>query len=179
MEGPADADIRGVASARKTARAQVRCDEPFRIAVLDDSPVSTKLQQKLIRDRFPNAEITVCHEPRLLLGNDVYLIDNQFGSSECAVDLATRIRANEPDSLIIVWSATVTKQLLKRLAPVGINAVAEKESREDIEAALQVIERFVRRGPRHHSFGDTIRSIRDLLAQWNTRLATEEKAASA
>jgi hypothetical protein len=155
------------------------CEVGFRIAVLDDSPVSTKLQEKLIRDRFPNAEVTICHEPRLTLGNDVYLIDNQFGSTECAVDLATRIRAIEPDSLIIVWSATITKQLLKRLSPVGINAVAEKGSREDIDAALEVIEAFVRRGRPQHSFGDTIRSIRDLLAQWNARLQTEEKAAGA
>ena len=155
------------------------CEVAFRIAILDDSPVSTKLQEKLIRDRFPKAEITVCHEPRLILSHDVYMIDNQFGSKECAVDLATRIRAGEPGSLIIVWSATVTKRLLKKLSPVGINAVAEKSSPEDMDAALQVIERFVRRGRQQHSFSDTIRSIRDLLAQWNTRLQSEEKAASA
>jgi hypothetical protein len=154
------------------------CEVAFRIAVLDDSPVSTKLQEKLIRDRFPKAEITISHEPRIVLGQDVYLIDNQFGANECAVELATRVRSSESDSLIIVWSATITKQLLKKLSSVGINAVAEKGNPQDIDAALEVIERFVGR-TRHHSFGETIRSIRDLLAQWNTRLTTEEKSASA
>lgn len=155
------------------------CEVPFRIAILDDSPVSTMLEERAIGERFPAAEITVCHEPSLVLGQDVYLVDNQFGDAECAVDLAGKIRAKEPDSLIIVWSATVTKKLLKRLSPVGINAVAEKGNQEDVEAALQVIERFVRRDREGRSFGDTIRSIRDLLAQWNARLAVEEKTATA
>lgn len=155
------------------------CQVPFRIAILDDSPVSTKLQEKLIRKRFPRAEISVCHEPRPLVGQDVYLIDNQFGASDCAVELATEIRKTDPKALIIVWSATVTKELLKQLSPVGINAVAEKGNLEDVDAALEVTERFVRRGRSQASFGDTIRSIRDLLSQWNERLQSEEKAATA
>ena len=155
------------------------CQVPFRIAILDDSPVSTKLQEKVVHKRFPRAEITVSHQPHAALGQDVYLIDNQFGASECALDLATEIRKTDPGALIIVWSATVTKKLLKQLSPVGINAVAEKGNAEDIDAALEVIERFVRRGRPQGSFGDTIRSIRDLLAQWNARLASEEKAATA
>lgn len=155
------------------------CQVRFRIAILDDSPVSTKLQEKLVNKRFPRAEVSVSHEPRALVGHDVYLIDNQFGARECALDLATEIRKTDPGALIIVWSATVTKKLLKQLSPVGINAVAEKGNAEDIDAALEVIEQFVRRGRTQASFGDTIRSIRDLLAQWNTRLASEEKAATA
>ena len=151
------------------------CKVPFRIAILDDSTVSTRLQEKMIGIRFPSATITIVHEPKPILGQDVYLIDNQFGDAECAVDLARTIREKEPDSLIIVWSATVTKRLLKRLSSVGINAVAEKDSPEDIEAALTVIEQFVRSDRGHSSFGETIRSIRDLLAQWNTRLENEER----
>ncbi len=152
---------------------------PLRVAILDDSPVSTRVQMKLVANRFPDAKITVSHEPEPILGQDVYLLDNRFGDSDHAVDLATRIREAEPDALIIVWSATVTKGLLKRLSPVGINAVAEKGSQEDIEAALDVIDHFRRRGRRPQSFGATIRSIRDLLAQWNARLATEERSAVA
>ncbi|HZR80876.1 MAG TPA: hypothetical protein VFD92_07245 [Candidatus Binatia bacterium] len=155
------------------------CKNAFRVAVLDDNPVSTKLGEKVLRRRFPNAEITVSHEPHVVPGQDVYLLDNQFGSSECAVALATEIRRTDPDCLIILWSATVTKALLKRLSPVGINAVAEKGSVEDAEAALQVIERFVRHHRHRASFGDTIRSIRDLLEAWNARLQSEESAATA
>lgn len=151
------------------------CKVPFRIAILDDSQVSTLLQEKLVGIRFPAATITVLHEPKPVLAQDVYLIDNQFGDKECAVDLAKAIREKQPDSLIIVWSATVTKRLLKRLSSVGINAVAEKDSHEDVEAALQVIEKFVTRDRIHSSFGETIRSIRDLLSQWNTRLEREER----
>lgn len=162
-----------------TGKQRVACDVPFRIAILDDSPVATRLEEKLISVRFPNAEITVCYEPHPVLGQDVYLIDNQFGAAECAVELAGQIREHEPDALIIVWSATVTKKLLKKLSRVRINAVAEKGNDDDVKAALQVIENFVRSERHGHSFGETIRSIRDLLAQWNARLAVEEKAALA
>src|SRR5581483_11385617 len=79
------------------------CKNAFRVAVLDDNPVSTKLGEKVLRRRFPNAEITVSHEPHVVPGQDVYLLDNQFGSSECAVALATEIRRTDPDCLIILW----------------------------------------------------------------------------
>lgn len=157
----------------------MRAAFPFKIAILDDCLVSTKLQERLISTRFPGAEITVCHEPRLLPGQDVYLLDNQFGTEEHALELARRIRAVEPESLIIVWSATITKDLLKRLSTVGINAVAEKGNQGDIEAALGVMASFFRRPRRSHTFGETIRSIRDLLSEWNSHLDSEEKQATA
>jgi hypothetical protein len=152
---------------------------PFKIAILDDCPVSTKLQQRLISTRFPGGEITVCHEPRLLPGQDVYLIDNQFGTEEHALELARRTRAVEPDALIIVWSATITKELLKRLARIGINAVAEKGNPADTAAALDVMAKFFRRPRRHHTFGETIHSIHELLVEWNAHLEHEEKQATA
>jgi hypothetical protein len=150
-----------------------------RIAILDDNPDYTELEAALITQRFPGAEICVWHEPRVEPGFDVYLLDNRFGQEERALALATQIRAAQPDSLIIVWSAYVTKDLLKKLSPVGINAVAEKGSRGDIEAALDVIERFFTRGKGLRSLGETIRSIRDLLAHWNSRIQQEERVASA
>ncbi len=152
---------------------------PFRVAILDDDPKFTDIQRDIVTRRFPGADVTVGHEARPILGHDVYLLDNRFDGTERALDLATHIRSAEPDSLVIVWSGCVTKDLLKRLAPVGINAVAEKGNREDLEAAMQVIDHYVRRDKPARSFGQTIRCIRELLALWNERLAAEERKARA
>ena len=73
--------------------------------------------------RFPSARVTVTNEPRVLPGYDVYLIDNRFGQRELALDLCAQTRQVAPEALIIVWSAHVTKELLKELSRVGINAV--------------------------------------------------------
>lgn len=150
-------------------------EEVLRIAILDDSVAFTKLQELLIKSRFPAATVACFHEPQPIDGYDVYLIDNRFGQRDLAIDLCAEIRRRNPDALIVVWSAYVTKELLKRLSMVGINAVAEKGNQADVDAALEVIGGFARRGRNTRSFGETIRSIRDLLVQWNNRLSDEEK----
>lgn len=150
-------------------------EEKLRIAILDDNVAFTKLQELLIKRRFPSASVAVFHEPQVLDGYDVYLIDNRFGLRDLAIDLCATIRDRNPEALIVVWSAYVTKDLLKRLSTVGINAVAEKGNQADVDAALDVIGSFVRRGRTTRSFGATIRSIRELLVQWNTRLTDEER----
>jgi hypothetical protein len=150
----------------------------LRVAILDDNAVLAQLQELLILRRFPNARVTVSNEPKVLPGYDVYLIDNRFGQRELALDLCAQTRGVAPEALIIVWSAHVTKELLKELSRVGINAVAEKGNQADLEAALAVMQSFADRGRKTGSFGATIRSIRDLLAQWNTRLTDDEKEAS-
>jgi hypothetical protein len=150
-------------------------EEMLRIAILDDNVAFTKLEELLIKRRFPTAAVTVFHEPQILDGFDVYLIDNRFGLRDLAIDLCASIRARNPEALIVVWSAYVTKDLLKRLSTVGINAVAEKGNQADVDAALDVIGTFAQRGRSSRSFGATIRSIRDLLVQWNVRLTSEER----
>ena len=150
-------------------------EEVLRIAILDDNVAFTKLQELLIKRRFPAATVACFHEPQAVDGYDVYLIDNRFGLRDLAIDLCAEIRRRNPDALIVVWSAYVTKDLLKRLSTVGINAVAEKGNQADVDAALEVIGSFARRGRSTRSFGATIRSIRDLLVQWNTRLSDEER----
>lgn len=152
---------------------------PFRLAILDDDPEFTDIQRNIVTRRFPAAQVTVGHEPRPIPAQDVYLVDNRFDGTERAISLAKQIRVAEPQSLVIVWSGCVTKELLKKLAPVGINAVAEKGNRDDLEAAMQVIDHYVRREKSTRSFGGTIRCIRDLLALWNERLALEERQAPA
>ena len=148
----------------------------LKIAILDDDPAFTQLQELLIGRKFPGAMVDVFHRPTSAGGYDIYLIDNRFGQKDLALHLCEEIRTSNPASLIIVWSAHVTKDLLKRLSPLGINAVAEKGDQADVDAAFQVMESFVGRGAATpQGFSDTIRSIRDLLAHWNNRLDTEEK----
>ena len=81
-------------------------------------------------------------------------------------------------------SGTLEFSLLKRLVNCHAAGVFDKSSEDDLEHMMKLIEQYLIRTPQAtnsnsvSSLTNTLRGIRDLMSEWNKRLAFEEKRIS-
>jgi hypothetical protein len=152
----------------------VKTQDP-RIAIIDDDPfVITHLTQHF-SSRIPDAAIIGVSNPIAPIGFDVYIVDREFGEDSCGQELVRRIKDVSPSSLVIAYSAFLDRDFLRDLVLQDCEGAFDKGSLEELEKMTTLIETFVENGqcPSGASVtgGGTIRSILNLLREWNTRLS--------
>lgn len=153
-----------------------------RIAIIDDDPfVSTHLQHTF-RQRIPHAEVVGISNPIAPAGFDVYIVDREFGGDSHGRDLVKRIKKVAPNGLVIAYSAFLDRDFLRSLVREDCEGAFDKGSIEELEEMTTLIEDFIETGElpksiRKSSKG-TVRSILDLLREWNIRLSTSGQAAA-
>ena len=147
--------------------------------VLDDNIWSLRLMKGMLHECFPDLRVVARDEPDISGEFDIYFIDNLFGDDPMAGMLAAQIRAEKPDALIIAFSAALDNASLKALIAAGCNGVCDKTDHSDLPTTMTLTQRYIeelhakrcRRGDR--GFFGALRSIQDLLREWNERLEHE------
>ncbi|MHC5114570.1 MAG: hypothetical protein ACYTGP_09105 [Planctomycetota bacterium] len=148
--------------------------------VVDDDIWSLRLMKGLLSECFPDLQVHTRETPDCHGSYDLYFIDNDFNGECVACELAAGIRRDHPDALIIAYSANLDATTLKALINAGCNGACDKSNPADIPRAMEIVRAFIESRlmaedrPPPGGLIRTIRSVRDLLSEWNGRLAMEE-----
>ena len=149
--------------------------QDLRIAIIDDDPFVITHLTRHFGGRIPGATIIGVSNPVAPVGYDVYIVDREFGEDSCGQELVRRIKQVSPTSLVIAYSAFLDRDFLRDLVLQDCEGAFDKGSLEELEKMTTLIESFVETGRRPSSASDprdgTIRSILNLLREWNRRLS--------
>jgi hypothetical protein len=119
-------------------------------------------------------------DPVAPAGFDVYVVDREFGGDSRGHDVIGRIRALEPRSLVLAYSAYLDRDFLRALLREGCEGAFDKGSLEELDDMISVIGDFLARGRpgpgEAGGIGGTVRAISGLVREWNLRLAERGRA---
>lgn len=155
-----------------------------KLIILDDDPHYSGMLALRLRMRFPELMISSSERTQVPAGYDIYVLDNDFAGDKCGAALAEQVAAVAPDSLVVVLSGTLEFDLLKRLVNCHAAGVFDKSKETELDAMIALMERFLLEAPapeearQQSSFGATMGGIRDLIGEWNRRLAYENERVS-
>ncbi len=155
-----------------------------KLIIMDDDPHYSGMLALQLRMQFPELMVSSYNKADLPGGYDIYVLDNDFFGEKCGAKLAEDVRKIAPESLVLVLSGTLEFSLLKRLVNCHAAGVFDKSNEDDLEQMSALIEQFLVRlsqpgpQPTSKSLSNTLTGIRDLMSEWNRRLAYEEKKVS-
>lgn len=155
-----------------------------KLIIMDDDPHYAGMLALKIRMQFPELMVSSYNKADLPGGYDIYVLDNDFFGEKCGAQLAESVREIAPRSLVIVLSGTLEFALLKRLVNCHTAGVFDKSKEDDFNQMIDLIDQFLRQSPNQNlvaksgSFPGTLTGIRDVMKEWNKRLAFEEKRVS-
>lgn len=155
-----------------------------KLIIMDDDPHYAGMLALKLRMQFPELMVSSYNKADLPGGYDIYVLDNDFFGEKCGAELAEKVRKIAPNSLVIVLSGTLEFSLLKRLVNCHAAGVFDKSSEDDLGHMIGLIEQFLLRSETQRtsskpaSMPSTLSGIRDLMKEWNKRLAFEEKRVS-
>ena len=75
-----------------------------RIAIIDDDPFLVAHLQQAIAERLTGVEVVGIEDPVAPAGFDAYVVDREFGGDSLGHDVIGRVRALEPNSLVLAYS---------------------------------------------------------------------------
>ena len=148
---------------------------PARIAIIDDDPFVVSHLTESIKHRLPNVEVVGIPDPLAPVGYHIYVIDRDFGGNNCGQDLMQRVKRVAPDSLVIAYSAFLDRDYLRSLILEHCDGAFDKGSLSELEKMLELFEEFLEKsrspGKSSQSSKNTVRSIFELVREWNIRIA--------
>ena len=147
---------------------------PIRALIVDDDPHAAEMLATRLRHEIPTLDITLADRPEPAAGHDIYLIDNDFDGIKLGTRLAKELRAVSPEALIVAFSGTLDAKTLKELLNAGCNGACEKGDDHDFATLVTLAKQVGKEKPRNGESGNglvhVMRSLADLLKQWNNRL---------
>ena len=151
----------------------------MRALLIDDDPWALRLLSVHFLERLPGVELTLRQSADLSGDYDIYCLANDIAGEATALQAVREARAANPRALVIVLSASITREELKRLTHMGCDGVFDKGDEADRDAMLDILTRYraAARGPRKR-FGGAVSAIRGLLSEWNRRLDAEDAASA-
>jgi len=156
--------------------------EYFRIAIIDDDPFVIKHLSAHLDEVLPDVETVGISNPIAPLGFNVYIVDREFGDDSCGQELVKRIKIVSPDSLVIAYSAFLDRDFLRNLVLQSCEGAFDKGSLEELEKMVSLIRDYIETGlhPSNAAMSGqgTIKSILNLLREWNIRLSRNGQAAA-
>ena len=157
-------------------------NNPVRIAIIDDDPfVMTHLAHSF-RQRLSNVEVVGVSDPVAPVGYHVYIVDREFDGNNCGQDLVQRIRRISPNSLVIAYSAFLDRDYLRSLILEHCEGAFDKGSLAELEKMIELIDEFLEKNRTSKMAGQssksTVRSIFELVREWNIRLSQNGHAAT-
>ena len=155
---------------------------PARIAIIDDDPFVMAHLSESFRQRLSNVEVVGIPDPVAPVGYHVYIIDRDFGGNNCGQDLVQRIRRIAPNSLVIAYSAFLDRDYLRNLILEHCEGAFDKGSLAELEKMIELIDEFLEKIRSSKMAGqsskNTVRSIYELVREWNIRLSQNGHAAT-
>jgi DNA-binding LytR/AlgR family response regulator len=153
-----------------------------RIAIIDDDPFVTQHLTRHFAGRIPAAETVGISNPVAPVGYDVYIVDREFGEDSCGQELVQRIKQVAPKSLVIAYSAFLDRDFLRSLIVEDCEGAFDKGSLEELEKMTALIQAYLETGTIPNSASElrqgTVRSILNLVREWNTRLSRNGQASA-
>jgi len=151
-----------------------------KLLIMDDDPHYAVMLALKLQQRFPELDISSSNHSTLLSGYDIYVLDNDFGGDKHGAELAEKVRADSPASLVLVLSGTLEMELLKRLVNCHAAGVFDKSRTGDLEQLMQLTEAFLLQTPEAPpaspaNLAETVSGISALISEWNQRLSFEDK----
>lgn len=151
-----------------------------RIAIIDDDPFLVAHLQQAIAERLTDVEVVGIEDPVAPAGFDAYVVDREFGGDSRGHDVIGRIRALEPESLVLAYSAYLDRDFLRALLREGCEGAFDKGNLDELDAMISIIGDFLASGRRSatgsRGLGGTVRAISGLVREWNLRLAERGRA---
>ena len=148
----------------------------FRALIVDDDPDASEYLRFRLSRQLQDLEIEVRHAPDVSGEFDIYFVDNDFDGCRLASQLVRQIRDRQRESLIFAFSANLDADTLKQLINVGCDGVCEKHDQRELERFLETVQRRLTaydaasRKTDETGLCGTLRSITDLIREWNRRL---------
>lgn len=153
-----------------------------RMVIIDDDPFVIKHLNKHLGEKIPQLEIVGISNPIAPVGFNIYIIDREFGEDSCGQDLMQRVRKLAPKSLVIAYSAFLDRDFLRRLVLEDCEGAFDKGSLEELEKMTALISSYIETGEPPKQSAEpprgTVRSILNLVREWNTRISTQGRAAA-
>ena len=148
--------------------------------ILDDDVWSLRLMAGMLLQCFPDLEVQPRSEPDPTGDFDIYFVDNYFNDTPVAVDLATKIRADHTESLIVAFSGSLDASTLRQLVNAGCNGVCDKSDPSDLPRVMEVVGKFIDEltvpvKAQNHGFVGAMGAVSNLLREWNSRLDNENR----
>ncbi len=153
-----------------------------RLVIIDDDPFVIKHLTRFFGSRIPRLEVVGISNPIAPVGFNIYIIDREFGEDSCGQDLMQRVRKLAPNSLLLAYSAFLDRDFLRNLVLEDCEGAFDKGSLEELEKMTALIEAFLETGKRPRQPSEplqgTVRSILNLVREWNTRISRHGQAAA-
>jgi len=151
-----------------------------RIAIIDDDPFLVAHLRQALAEQLTDVEVVGIEDPVAPAGFDVYVVDREFGGDSRGHDVIGRVRALEPQSLVLAYSAYLDRDFLRALLREGCEGAFDKGNLEELDAMISIIGDFLSRGrpvaAGTRGIGGTVRAISGLVREWNLRLAQRGRA---
>lgn len=150
-----------------------------RLLIMDDDPHYSGMLALKLKQQFPELNVSSCERQKVETGYNVYILDNDFGGEKCAAKLAEEIRRTTPECLVVILSATLEFDMLKRLVNCHAAGVFDKSDPDEINKLFQLIDAYlasqsVTTPTPNPSFLETVNGIKGLISSWNKKLEYED-----
>lgn len=157
-------------------------NENARIAIIDDDPFVLKHLTHTFSQRLPDVETVGLSDPIAPAGYDVYIIDREFADQSRGLELIKRVKRLAPNSLVIAYSAFLDRDYLRSLILEHCEGAFDKGSLEELEKMIKLIEGHLEEAhtgaAARVSSRNTVRSIIELVREWNIRIAQNGHASA-
>jgi len=151
-----------------------------KLIILDDDTHFSGMLALKLQQYFPEMAVTSSNGSEIVPGYDIYILDNDFCGEKKGAMLAEKVRSVSPGSLVIMLSATLELDLLKRLVNCHAAGVFDKGQPDDLENMIALVDSFLlaqrpQQATAKQSLGETVTGISKLIGEWNKRLSYEER----
>jgi DNA-binding NarL/FixJ family response regulator len=152
----------------------------IQVLLLDDDEFALDFMQVTLLDRYLEIEVQKRTDPDPTGEFDVYFLDDDFDGLRLAGRLARRVRAENPNAVILAFSASLDEATLKELLNAGCDGVCDKKVSSDLPKLLEVLDRCLleimeaRNSPPEQLTGRyLLKTFRELFKEWNQRLDSQ------
>jgi len=143
----------------------------IRALLADDDDFFRRAFAARLRVAVPEVELTDRAAPDVSGRFDIYFLDNHFAAVPLAGDLAAAARLANPTALIVALSGHLDADTLRRLINEGCNGAVMKGDSADMARCFEVVRAYAANlAPKPAGLGRTLRSITELIREWNQRL---------
>ena len=149
----------------------------LRALLLDDDRYALDLLRAMLVERYPGMDIHTRLTPDPTGEYDLFFLDDDFGGTRMAAEMARRIREDHPEAIVLAFSAKLEAHTLRELLDAGCNGVSDKQVPADMPEMFNALDRCVEKLRDKRENAALIGTPRPLFREWNRRLDDQSKAA--